>query len=568
MRKIFFGIFFSICFFLPSVAFAEEINNYHVSFSVQTDGKIFVTENIHYDFGEEGRHGIFREIPVRYGSIFSPRILHVTIDSVEDDRGLDYRYTVRSQGDHLVVKIGDENDVITGAHEYVIRYTVDNALNFFRDHDELYWNVVGDAWPVIIRKADADVFLHGVPLDGDIRMSCFTGISGSTAADCVSSLKENAVHIETNVAYLKPGEGFTIVVGWPHGIITGANLSTKIDFWLAAYGWVIATIFIPLGVFCFLLWRWFRLGRDPKEKKTLVPQYEPPDGLNPLEVGTLFDFRADARDITALFFDLAVRGYMKIRYISKVGVFGHEDYEFVKLKEPTSLTKICEHDLFDALFGATKTVRLSVLKNTFYKRTKDLKDHVYDTLAMEDYFYKDPAKVRTNYYVFSFIFLFFALVVFFTPYPTYALALIISALLIAMFASFMPARTKKGVLALRHILGFRWYLRVAEKERIRFHNAPAKKPEQFEKWLAFAVVFGVEKEWAEQFALLHVPPPGWYEDPSGRYQFTPLHFVTALHGLSQSFGRLTAHNAAASGSSGFSGGSSGGGFGGGGGGSW
>ena len=43
------------------------------------------------------------------------------------------------------------------------------------------------------------------------------------------------------------------------------------------------------------------------------------------------------------------------------------------------------------------------------------------------------------------------------------------------------------------------YLRVAEKDRINFHNAPSRQPGQFEEFLPLAMVLRVEKAWAEQF---------------------------------------------------------------------
>jgi hypothetical protein len=44
---------------------------------------------------------------------------------------------------------------------------------------------------------------------------------------------------------------------------------------------------------------WFKRGRDAKGKGVIIPQYDAPDGLRPLEVGTIVDFKSDNRDITA-----------------------------------------------------------------------------------------------------------------------------------------------------------------------------------------------------------------------------------------------------------------------------
>jgi uncharacterized membrane protein len=129
----------------------------------------------------------------------------------------------------------------------------------------------------------------------------------------------------------------------------------------------------------------------------------------------------------------------------------------------------------------------------------------------------------------------------------------------------MPKRTKEGVLALEEIKGFKLFLSVTETERLKFHNAPAKKPELFEKYLPYAMVLKVEKEWAKQFEGLFTEPPTWYE---GNWQTFSLISLTSNLNAFSSVASSTLTPSAPSSGSGFSGGSSGGGFGGGGGGSW
>jgi hypothetical protein len=54
---------------IPGVARAqggEEIDAYHVAIAIQKDGSLEVREVIDYDFGFNQRHGIIRNIPVRF----------------------------------------------------------------------------------------------------------------------------------------------------------------------------------------------------------------------------------------------------------------------------------------------------------------------------------------------------------------------------------------------------------------------------------------------------------------------------------------------------------------------
>jgi hypothetical protein len=41
-------------------------------------------------------------------------------------------------------RIGDPDKVITGEHRYVLTYDVLNAISFFKEFDEVYWNATGN----------------------------------------------------------------------------------------------------------------------------------------------------------------------------------------------------------------------------------------------------------------------------------------------------------------------------------------------------------------------------------------------------------------------------------------
>ena len=130
------------------------------------------------------------------------------------------------------------------------------------------------------------------------------------------------------------------------------------------------------------------------------------------------------------------------------------------------------------------------------------------------------------------------------------------------FGAVMPRKTAKGVEAKEYLFGLKKYISVAEVRRIEFHNAPKKTPQHFEELLPFAMIFGLEKQWAEQFKGMTYSP-AWYND-SQMGAFNSVVFADSL----KSFSSLGASSFAPSGGSGFSGGGAGGGFGGGGGGSW
>jgi len=132
-----------------------------------------------------------------------------------------------------------------------------------------------------------------------------------------------------------------------------------------------------------------------------------------------------------------------------------------------------------------------------------------------------------------------------------------------IFSPFMPKRTKKGTEAYWHILGFKEYINTAEKYRAQFYE----KENIFEKYLPYAIIFGLADKWAKAFEGIYNRPPSWYEGDFGP-RFTTLVFVNSVS-RSLSSANSAFVSRPGGGGSGFGGGGfSGGGGGGGGGGSW
>ena len=83
----------------------------------------------------------------------------------------------------------------------------------------------------------------------------------------------------------------------------------------------------------------------------------------------------------------------------------------------------------------------------------------------------------------------------------------ISGLIVAAFGRIMPARTVAGARALERVLGFEEFLRRVDGDRL---ERVVKTPEMFEKFLPFAMAFGVERKWAKAFQGILREPPRWY----------------------------------------------------------
>jgi uncharacterized membrane protein len=89
----------------------------------------------------------------------------------------------------------------------------------------------------------------------------------------------------------------------------------------------------------------------------------------------------------------------------------------------------------------------------------------------------------------------------------------------------------------------------------------------FERYLPFAMAFGVEQNWARAFQGIYREPPRWYVGTNVS-TFDLGGFSSRLSDLSSRAESAMTSSPRSSSGSGFSGGSSGGGSGGGGGGAW
>ena len=568
------AIFFALpVFCLANDALAsEKINAFDVEIRVNSDASIDVTERIEYDFGNTNRHGIYRTIPIKYKARGGNYTLRIDNVSAADLQGAPYSFTQsRDTGKgNLEIKIGEADKFVTGVKSYVINYRVKRAINYFDDHDELYWNATGDGWGVPIVRASTTVFLPELVIQEEVKRDCFAGSLGSTTP-CLNSSEaelDEGTALVFNHGVLELGEGMTVVVGVLKGIIYEPSMEEKI-LAVVLDNWVVG---VPVAVFVFLLALWWRRGRDPEGRGTIVTQFDAPDGLTPSQVGTIIDEKADNADLSADIIGLAVKGYLKINRLEVKKMFGTKtDYRLDKLQGSGSIKEEFERELLEKLFEKGKSeVKLSSLKNEFYKDLAKIRKKVYESVVKKKYFVHNPNRIRTAYRIIGLILVGLLLFVFSSSMgPIMLMSMIVTAVIIIGFSFIMPVKTKRGVLVREHILGLKRYLSVAEKERLKFHNAPEKNPEHFDKLLPFAMVLGVEKEWAKQFEGIYSEEPSWYSGTLGR-PFVASALAADMNKFSGAANSTlnSRPSSAAGGGSGFSGGGAGGGFGGGGGGSW
>jgi uncharacterized membrane protein len=543
------------------------IERFDAVIAVSREGSVDVTETITARFTGSW-NGIYRTVPVEY---HTPQGFNWTLKlelvgaTGADGRALEVdRERVRHYVKYKIWVPGAADATRT----LVLRYRATNGLRFFEDHDELYWNVTGDEWDVPIEAASARIQLPAGATG--VRAIAFNGVYGSTAQDAEVVTEGTTVRV-TMPHPLGFHEGLTAVVGWDKGLVAEPTARDRALGFLAS-NWPLG---IPLLVLLGMIAIWRRVGRDPSRLPVAV-QYEPADSLTPAEAGTLMDQAADMRDITATVVDLAVRGSLKIEERDEkmlLGLFNKKEYVFHRLTPPEGSQAVQVHEsrVLEGIFeGGRHQVKLSQLDNEFYRHLPGIRKSIFERLVGRGFYRSSPDKVKQRWLVAA-ILLGGAILAFgstigaawldMTPVP-FVIAAVASGLIVAAFGWIMPARTVEGARALERVLGFEEFLRRVEGERF---ERLVKTPEMFERFLPFAMAFGVERKWARAFQDIYREPPRWYVgSTSGPFDLNG--FSSRLGDLSSRTSEAMSSSPRSSGGSGFSGGSSGGGSGGGGGG--
>ncbi len=587
----------------------EQITSFDSKIVANRDGSVDVTETIHYDFGGDEDHGIQRYIPDRapytgktpHTGRFD-RVTPISDISVSSPTGAPAEVATSTSNDNLVIRVGDPNQLISGAQTYVIRYHVRGVYNRFSSHDELDWNVTGNGWEVPIEATTAAVTAP----TSITKVACTAGAFGSdlgcqsdTASGSTATFSEGA---------MDAGSGLTITVALPRGSIS--NTAPILDeLWspqrafLLDAGTIVgglAILVLSIAAVAWLLWRNARdqrylgsatdvaFGNDTGAEGS-VPlidreqhpvEFVPPDNIRPGHMGTLLDEVAQPLDVSAMIIDLAVRGYLRIDETQAPTpglVHNDGDYTFVSLKAADDTLLHAEQVLLESIFRDGQQVRLSDLRTHFAPRLQLVEGALYDDAVEAGWFPTRPDRVRALWHGYGLAALVVGaglafLLIRFTRLGVIGAVLPLFGLLLLAFGSRFPHRTAKGTALVGRVKGFKELFDAGEGERQRF----AESKDIFSKYLPYAIVFGMADKWAATFQALGLSPEEmgvgvWYTSPFG---YNPLAFAFAMNSFSTittgSIAAMAPSSAGAFGGlSGFGGGGfSGGGFGGGGGGSW
>ncbi len=314
--KTMFARLLGLCLLLAWVlpASAEEfISSYHSIVDVAKDGTLTVTEAITARAeGDRIKRGIFRDFPLYALDKDGNRTkVGFKVLSVERDGAPEDWHTENIDGGIRIYTGNADRLLPTGEHIFQITYTTDRQIRYFDGYDELTWNVTGNGWQFPMREISATISLPQGARPTDTAV--FTGKLGATGKDARILTEGNDVFFASTRPFY-PGEGMTVAVKLPKGVLDAPSASQEREWWLRDR---LALIIAGLGLLIVLAYyyrAWAAFGRDPAAG-IIVPRWHPPEGLSPALVNYV-DGRGFADGgwtaLSATALDLAVKGFVTI----------------------------------------------------------------------------------------------------------------------------------------------------------------------------------------------------------------------------------------------------------------
>jgi len=515
--------------------------------------------------------GMQRRIPDSY--LGAP--LHPELVSLTDGDGSPRPAEVESE-DGYYVMTSRAGDYVHGRQTYVFTYTLQNVTRHFADtgSDELYWNVNGTEWQQPFGRVTARVTMP--PELAEARtgaQACYVGYEGSVQT-CPITADGGAV--AASAAPVLARQTMTIAIGLDAGTFTPFDSS----YFASPWGWLqgLAALGVGGAVVFAGVTRSRRL-RDEPGRSVIIAEYTPPRIVDALESAVLLGLTTKA--IPAEVLEQAVVGSLRIVEGDRKLLGG------VKLRAVLVDPSRADGDgrmLLQGLFPKGmpgEEFEFGRSDTRFSSAAQKILKAANQELVTRGLRRPVPAGVRVWPLLVA---VGAAVLVMLTGIaalesmvsPLVPVVLIIGSVLAAIIVGGMVSRkplTAIGAETRDHLRGLKEFIAWAEADRIRMLQSP-KGAERvpvdttdprvmlrlYETLLPYAVVFGQEKEWARELAVLYGVgnSPGWYSGTSG---FNAAAFSAGIATLSAS----TASSSSTSGGSG-GGGSAGGGGGGGGGG--
>jgi len=455
--------------------------------------------------------GIIRALPrhsLEYN--LNPRVISVT-----DAAGSPVPYEVDDYDEFTEVALGTD-EYEHGRTTYVIEYEMDDPIRTFDTDDEFYWDVNGDGWWQSFGTVTSTVHVDDdlVPLlTGDV--SCYGGYSEKVPCELTSS--DGGTTWTQSSADVGFRSTVTVAIGFEKNAVVQPQLAK--DSWIVTLLPLLlvlaASVLLVFAVIVRLV-----VWRDAPGRGIVVAQYSVPVDLDPLLAAAIV--RRPKQAMPAMLLNLAVTRSVRVIDRSPENTGDDKyDLEFIGSPAATDVDEKVLRILYSSDPEEGETVSLDRIDT---RRGTELYNYATAATkrAVGKHLFEKPVGRIANWirrlfvlvvagHVVTWVFAIAndvaADVIVPTSFASIVLALVASGILVA------PLRlTDTGADLRDHLLGVRDYIQLAEAERLRVLQGPAGAErvdltdgtaivKLHERLLPYAVLFGMEREWAKQLEI-------------------------------------------------------------------
>ncbi len=533
----------------------QHVYRFEAALALEKDGSLKVkeTSNMYLSGG-----------PYTYFSRVIPmaQIDSISDVSVKDGEGHEYRLENTDDNGHTVytftAKRKDGNFEIRAYfppasylfRTWTVSYTAHGVVWLGKDADTLKWQVT----PIFYgRKAGIDSAVATVSFPPGASPE---GFSVSLPDAKVESLDDRTFRITTG----KLGSGQ--ILGFEVRL-NPSSIAARKPEWQVSEEEILSrerrkareksiisvfSIFLAVagGLLSYVLW--LVKGRQPAVSIPADYLNEPPEDASPALVGELLRYRVTRNEVFGSILKLAQEGFLKIDEVAEDDS-GQSDFKIVRMKPPSDAGSRIEKALMNLIFhhvddGTLKKLSKEALKGRLsekseaalaqgqllgerlmseivpkFPRFQEILSGLAASEAVEKgYFKGNPVTVRKRLsatgsltVIAAILLMIFARGVFPAAGVFYAALLVVGVAIMAVGGSW-SVTTPKGAEMKARWQAFKRYLQGID----RFTDLESGKG-LFEKFLPYAVAFGLQRGFVRKFQLVGAPAPSWWGNasPSG-----------------------------------------------------
>ena len=513
---------------------SEKIRNYEVTVQINKNGTLTVNEVIDYQFGEEFKHGIYRDIPLRSKRFgFDVHKSFIKMNWIKRD-GKDEEYTKNHFYEGIRYRIGSETEFVNlykTESVYELNYDIYNAV-FEKDGIyQVYYNAIGQFWNVPIEQASVIIrFPDGQKIKKNEieKLEVYTGSYGEKGENYDILENDEEIHISTKELEAKNGLTFML------NLKTDKISPTLVDKLKIVYLSNPAIIILPflllfLTIYSIVTWKFF--GKDP-QGKSIIPEFNLPKDISPMFAAYINGERDTVEILNAGIFTLLTKGFIVANRVN-----GEIKYNKESKTAYAQETQLAEEErmLLDALSSEKNNI-FSGEKRIYNKANsiiEILKDKYHKIIYKNNGSFLVPfycaAPVfmififsQTNFEIFNpFIILYILITLgsfFHRIWITVSKKLLIGLVIIVIlgvsfyqgieifvfttyfvilfivYAKLIGKYTNEGLRKKEYLKGMKMYIKTAEENQIRKFDNVKELIEYFNGILPFAVALGVKNE--------------------------------------------------------------------------